>query len=336
MSRYRYAALAVGTVSLIQLSCIIEEYIFKQLVRHFKHFWFVALVELLLFTIFSFWSLGGSSALVQRPTGPSYLYVCVGVSLAAGTGLGKVAFGFLNYATATVLKSMKLLPVMALSVCWLRRRFHFLQVVAACFMVSSAALFGLGERAVEPDFHPLGIFLSFLCLLAQALQNVANERLLLSHGAGVHETMAWSNGVGFLATLLVTICNGELGGGFAFFAQSWVYWALLLLRCVLFYAGAVLYTMLLKDGGAAGAVFVTTTRKALTVVISFIAFPKPFSSNYGFGGALMLMAIYLEYEGKAALKRAGVGGPGSSGHHHEHGNGGGARGTPESTPLVES
>ena len=66
MSRYRYAALAVGTVSLIQLSCIIEEYIFKQLVRHFKHFWFVALVELLLFTIFSFWSLGGSSALVQR------------------------------------------------------------------------------------------------------------------------------------------------------------------------------------------------------------------------------------------------------------------------------
>ena len=71
----------------------------------------------------------------------------------------------------------------------------------------------------------------------------------------------------------------------------------MLLRCGLFYAGALLYTLLLKDGGAAGAVFVTTTRKALTVIISFLAFPKPFSSNYAIGGGLLLGAIYCEYVG---------------------------------------
>lgn len=78
-------------------------------------------------------------------------------------------------------------------------------------------------------------------------------------------------------------------------------------------AGALLYTLLLKDGGAAGAVFVTTTRKALTVVVSFLAFPKPFSTNYAYGGCLMLGAIYCEYIGGQALKAGGGGGGGGGG-----------------------
>ena len=299
----RYLLLSAGTISLIQLSCIIEELIFKQL-PHFHHFWFVALVELLLFTVCG--QIAGSyqrgepfAQLPQRPPGPLHLYVLVGLSLSAGTGLGKVAFKFLNYATGTVLKSMKLLPVMALSVCWLRRKFHALQYAAALLMVASAACFGLGERDVEPDFHPLGILLSFACLTAQAMQNTAADRLLRDHGAPIHEVMAWSNAFGFLATLVITILNRELFTGFAYFCRDPHYWGLLLLRCLLFYMGALLYTILMQDGGAAGAVFVTTMRKALTVALSFLIFPKPFTDKYLSGGVLLLLAVLSEYHGKS-------------------------------------
>lgn len=47
-------------------------------------------------------------------------------------------------ATGTVLKSMKLLPVIALSALWLRRKYDLSEYLAALLMVVSAALFGLG------------------------------------------------------------------------------------------------------------------------------------------------------------------------------------------------
>ena len=93
--------LATGTLVFIQLSCVIEEYIFKQLPR-FNFFWFVALFELLIFTLCSHigramaaggWSTRSFARHLLTPPprkGPLPLYLSVGVSLAAGTGLGKV------------------------------------------------------------------------------------------------------------------------------------------------------------------------------------------------------------------------------------------------------
>ena len=200
----RFLLLSAGTIFFIQVSCIIEEWIFKQL-ADFHYHWFVALLELAIFSLFghlahvsdcdgssgssssggggsssgsSGSSIGGSGSSCTTPArkGPLRLYVLVGLSLAAGTGLGKVAYRYVNYATGTVLKSMKLLPVMAVSVCWLHRSYTRLQVAAAVLMVGSAVCFGLGEAELEPSFHPLGLLLSFGCLVAQV-----TNRLRMNH-----------------------------------------------------------------------------------------------------------------------------------------------------------
>ena len=298
----RFVLLAAGTIFFIQASCVIEEWIFKQL-PGFRFHWFVALVELALFALLGRVGLAlspESASLLELPPrrGPLHLYVLVGLSLAAGTGLGKVAYRYLNYATGTVLKSMKLLPVMAISFCWLRRGYTRMQVLASVLMVTSAALFGLGDHEAEPSFHPLGLLLSFGCLVAQALQNNAADRLLRDHGAPVSESMLYSNGVGALAVLLVTLCNGELLPACGYFARTATGSALLVVRCLLFYVGAMLYTMLIAESGAVAAVFVTTMRKALTVVVSFLVFPKPWSDKYTWGGLALLLAIYCEFHGR--------------------------------------
>lgn len=41
------------------------------------------------------------------------------------------------------------------------------------------------------------------------------------------------------------------------------------------------------------AVTITTCRKAITIVISFIFFYKPFTPQYGWAGLLVLLGIYL-------------------------------------------
>ena len=146
--------LAFGTILFIQVSCYVEEWIFKQL-PHFHYHWTVALVELILFAVMGRIAQGRYTS---PRVGSLQLYSGVGGSLALGTGLGKVAYKYLNYATGTVLKSMKLLPVLALSACWLRRVYSPSEVLAACLMVASAALFGLGERAVHHSSSPRGDF----------------------------------------------------------------------------------------------------------------------------------------------------------------------------------
>ena len=118
----------------------------------FKFHWFVALVELVLFSMLG-WAAECTAGSLPQRKGPLLLYLGSGAALACGTGLGKVAFRYLNYATGTVLKSMKLLPVMCLSVCWLQRRYEMEEYLAALLMVVSAACFGLGEASVESELN---------------------------------------------------------------------------------------------------------------------------------------------------------------------------------------
>ena len=311
----RTAALAVGTIFFVQLSCTVEEWIFKAL-PGFRFHWFVALVELVLFSV-----AGRAAQGVHAPPrrGPMLLYWGVGGSLALGSGLGKVAFRYLNYATGTVLKSMKLLPVMALSAFWLRRVYTSGEVVAALLMVSSAALFGLGERELEPSFHPLGILLSFACLFAQAVQSNLQDALLRDKGCDVHEVMKMANACGAAFVLAVTLASHELLPALGFFFGSATALGLLLVRTAAFYIGALLYTMLLQRAGAVTAVAVTTVRKSLTVLLSFALFPKQWSAKYGWGSACLVVAIALD--ARAHQQRGGpprvAGAPHAAGQHAE-------------------
>lgn len=288
MAEASVVALAVGTIAFVQLAAILEEWIFKQL-PGFDFYWTVALVELLLFTV-----LGRCGQGPTERRGPAALYVGVGGTLALGTGLGKVAYRHLNYATGTVLKSMKLVPVMVLSVLWLRRRYSAEEYAAAALMVASAALFGLGERELEPSFQAVGLVLSLACLVAQAAQSNLQDRLLRDYEVPVHECMLFGNGAAFLFVLGITVCSGELLPAARYFAADGFALGLLLLRSVSFYVGAYLYNLLMQRSGAVLAVAVTTLRKSLTVLCSFLLFPKPWSAKYGYGSACLAVAIALD------------------------------------------
>ena len=282
-----FARYSVGTIVLVSLSCYIEEWIFKQLPGFHFH-WFVALVELLMFALLGHLGSSRVHGAGAKRKGPLLLYMGCGMSLAAGTGLGKVAFKYLNYATGTVLKSMKLLPVMALSVCWLRRSYGALEYGAALLMVGSAVCFGLGEAAVEPDFNPIGIALALACLMAQATQTNLQDRLLRDYDVSVHEAMLFANAAGCGVVLVVCIANGSLFPALRFFSTP-LSAALLLARSLSFYAGALLYLLLKHAGGVAAVAVGTCASHSRCCLVRLL--PKPWSGSYGWGSAPMLAAV---------------------------------------------
>lgn len=68
------------------------------------------------------------------------------------------------------------------------------------------------------------------------------------------------------------------------------------------YLGVNVVLSLVRTSGALLAVTVTTVRKAITIILSFILFAKPFTIIYVWGGLIILLAIYLNLYNKNRSK----------------------------------
>nr|CAD7260699.1 unnamed protein product [Timema shepardi] len=72
------------------------------------------------------------------------------------------------------------------------------------------------------------------------------------------------------------------------------------------YLGIQIVLTLVRTCGALAAATVTTCRKAVTIVISFIFFSKPFTFQYVWSGLIVVLGIYLNIysknQGKTSLK----------------------------------
>lgn len=64
------------------------------------------------------------------------------------------------------------------------------------------------------------------------------------------------------------------------------------------YFGISFVLALIKLYGALVAVTVTTGRKAMTIVLSFLFFSKPFTFQYLWGGLLVVFGIFLNVYSK--------------------------------------
>ena len=221
--------------------------------------------------------------------------------IALYTSLGKFAYKYVNYATGTVLKSAKLIPVMVVSVAWLRRKYEPIDYVACFLLVAAACEFGLGEqensdKTENPsENYAFGVALSLITIGIGAFQSNVTDRILRDYGATVGENMLWTNAVGAVFIFFFVVLLEP--HAFMFFWETPVYFMLLTFRSVSFFVGAWLYTVIVKHFGAVAAVAVTTTRKLLTVIGSFVFFSsdKPFTTTYAIALGLFIAAVACEY-----------------------------------------
>lgn len=75
------------------------------------------------------------------------------------------------------------------------------------------------------------------------------------------------------------------------------------IRTLVVYAGALCYVCLIRNFGAVTATTVTTVRKILTIVGSFLIFPKPYSNYYVLAGLLFFAGLVTDVSGKNAKKK---------------------------------
>lgn len=108
------------------------------------------------------------------------------------------------------------------------------------------------------------------------------------------EALLWTNWLGAICSLVTLAMTGDLGPSIAYCAEYPVSYAIFFVRSMVVYCGVLCFVTLIKGFGVVFATALTTTRKIVTVLISFIFFPKPFTMVYLYGIIVFSIAAGIQ------------------------------------------
>lgn len=92
--------------------------------------------------------------------------------------LTNVSLQYLNYPTQVIFKSMKILFVMVGSFIALKKHYTFMDYLSAVMVAVSAAMFGMGDASVSPQYTQMGLIIVVLSLVADACHSLSQDLLL--------------------------------------------------------------------------------------------------------------------------------------------------------------
>uniref|UniRef100_A0A8C2FQJ3 Adenosine 3'-phospho 5'-phosphosulfate transporter 2 n=1 Tax=Cyprinus carpio TaxID=7962 RepID=A0A8C2FQJ3_CYPCA len=266
----------------------LQELIFS--VEGFKPFgWYLTLVQ------FGFYSLFGLVELQltqdKRRRIPCKTYMIIAFLTVGTMGLSNTSLGYLNYPTQVIFKCCKLIPVMIGGVFIQGKRYNVADVSAALCMSLGLIWFTLADSKIAPNFNVTGVILISLALCADAaIGNVQEKAMKIHNGTNsemerkVLHDMSLQITVFLIYVLLTQHPVTTYGYAFLFSLTG--------------YFGISFVLALIKLFGALVAVTVTTGRKAMTIVLSFLFFSKPFTFQYVWGGLLVVFGIFLNVYSK--------------------------------------
>lgn len=237
-----------------------------------------------------------------RRHAPLYNHLVVALSMTFARGLTNMSLQYLNYPSQVIFKSLKLIVVLMGSVFIYRKRYPLKEWLSCILLVISAILFSLGDADVSPRFSLMGIAIVVASLFFDALHSNSQEHVLQAHNAPMLELMIFGNLFASGMSALITLISGEFLLAVNFCKEHPIIYVYFVLRTILVYAGVLCFVAIIKRFGVVVATTTTTVRKVLSVVLSFILFPKPFSFAYVIAGAVFCFGTYLNVLAKKSSR----------------------------------
>ena len=325
---------AVAAARGVFVSFLVHDYFQELLVRRTGGTipWTMTIFEFLMCTVGAAVQIVCSSATQEAPrSAPSAmsitnlriaaLFALLSTLLLASLSMGTFALKWVSFPVKVVLKSSKLLPAMIMGVLLLKKKYsstHYLAATLLCSGVVGVTFANEGMASSTPVDatsmqQTLGITLTLLAVCCDAVSPVIQEFLLRQVAVPPPVLMVSTNGLALLGVAVAWIWCREwrlwddaaaaMGGSDRLAAVLFAYGS-----CS--YMGIAFLLLLISTWGSAIGVAVTTLRKVVTVVISFLVFPKQLNWQFAASGVAVLASIVL-----TSLH-------GGGGHGHGHGQGG--------------
>jgi len=228
----------------------------------------------------------------QRRTPLSFLFK-MGFYSVAGTAASIYSLNFLNFPTWVLFKSSRVIGVMIGGIFILGKRYHAKEYLGVFFLAVGLIVFTLGDIQLQADFHPVGILLVIFSLIMNSFEGNMQEKGLSHYKATENEMVIWVYGFGAIQILPMLLLNGELFEGMEFCRNNMYVFTQITAYAVLGYCGILFVLGLVRISSALTTVIVTSCRKALTVIISFLLFVKPLSIYHVLGFLVFFSGVAL-------------------------------------------
>ncbi|CAN6484989.1 unnamed protein product [Victoria cruziana] len=234
---------------------------------------------------------------VKHMVNPWKTYVKLSAVLMGSHGLTKGSLAYLNYPAQLMFKSTKVLPVMIMGafIPGLRRKYPFHEYVSAVLLVIGLILFTLADANTSPNFSIIGVIMVSAALVMDAfLGNLQEAIFKVNPETTQTEMLFCSTVVGMPFLLAPMILTGELFRAWKSCSQHPYVYGVLVFEAMATFVGQVSVLSLIAIFGAATTAMITTARKAVTLLLSYIIFTKPLTEQHGTGLLLIGMGITLK------------------------------------------
>lgn len=224
---------------------------------------------------------------------PFSAYPLLTLCLVASSSLSNMSLNYINFPTKVVFRSCKLIPTMIISTFINKRVFQSAEYVAALAISVGLIIFAAVDWQISPTFHPIGLALVSMSVIADAVLPNMQERLF-RQGSSRLEVTVYTNCYTFVVMTLTTLYSGDLRNltRLATNSDSHLVTYMAIYTCISYLAISSFMVIVKKYGGVT-AVLLSTARKGMTLILSFLLFPKAFSYFYVLGAVLVLGGLLV-------------------------------------------
>ncbi|KMZ61915.1 UDP-galactose/UDP-glucose transporter 4 [Zostera marina] len=270
---------------------ICEEYVYNRL--KFSYGWYFTFVQS--FVYVGLLLLYGFTT--SQMLNPWKTYVKLSSVLVGSHGLTKGSLAFLNYPAQIMFKSTKVLPVMVMGafIPGLRRKYPSHEYLSALLLVVGLIAFTLADAQTSPDFNIIGVLMVSTALIMDAFVGNFQEAIFTTNPDTTQTEMLFcSTVVGLPFLIPPMIITGELFTAWKSCSYHPYVYAVLVFEAMATFVGQISVLSLIAIFGAATTAMVTTARKAMTLLLSYLIFTKPLTEQHATGLLLITMGITMK------------------------------------------
>jgi len=225
---------------------------------------------------------------IRRAPWSAYFMLCFCLLISSATS--NIALSYINYPTKVVFRSCKLIPTMIIAMVYNGKKVHNFEFGFGTIISLGMVLFAAADFQVYPNFDFVGILLVSISVVADAFLPNFQERVF-DHGSSRIEVTYFTNILCLMAMTVTFTATGDLQEAFGYALANPNALILMAIYTFLAYIAITFHMALVKEFGGIVTVLVGNTRKAITIVLSFILFPKPVSILYALGGIMVFGSL---------------------------------------------
>mmetsp|Transcript_27308 Transcript_27308/g.44484 ORF Transcript_27308/g.44484 Transcript_27308/m.44484 type:complete len:457 (+) Transcript_27308:220-1590(+) len=291
--------LSTGVFAIYQVHAYCQEYVVH--VEGFTYSWFLTLWTFIVGFFFASFERCREGDLTSVTAHP-YWYILIGSLHLGSMGFSTSALNYVNYPTQVVFKSSKIIPVMVAGLLVLGKRYSLVEYLSAsCFFVG-LSMFTLADVQTQPNFDFFGVLLLTIALVGDAFIGNVQEKLMQRHHVSLSELVQLTYLCGFALCLGICIYTGELQAALAKLEGRRGLLGMLVAFATAGYVGIYFVLALVTRFGAVTSVVVTSCRKLITILLSFLLFPKPWSPLYAWASIMLFTGMVLTALAKNAAE----------------------------------